>query len=190
MAAVTSAILLAGLATQGALAAGLTASLGTAFLTAGLAGGAAGYFGAKELTGGKDYLGDLIPGSTKGNDMPDAPAPPPAIDVESEGIRKAGMRTNARTEQLQKLYATRGTRAEDATLGGYRQTLGQEDIMGGGGSAPKPAPPPAQVSYKKEVSSEAVKRGDNRKALGSMYLQRRTGTPSAGGFGGQKSTLG
>jgi hypothetical protein len=57
---------------------------------------------------------------------PPKPVAPPsmaAIDAESEGIRRTAMAKQGRTEQLQRLYATRGTRAEDATLGGYRQTL-------------------------------------------------------------------
>lgn len=63
--------------------------------------------------------------------------------------------------------------------------------MGGGGGGGQPAATPApQTSYKKEVSSQAARSGDNRRALGSMYLQRRTGTPITGGFGGTKQTLG
>ncbi len=66
-------------------------------------------------------------------------------------------------------------------------------MNGGGGATQQPIQPTqvsAQQSYKKEVSSQQTVSGSNRKALGSMYLQSRKATPSAGGFGGQKPTLG
>lgn len=103
---------------------GGTATMFGAVAAGAAIGGGVGYGAQKAVFGDKDYLGDLIPGSFKSPDMPEPTAPPPTIDIESEGIRKSAMKNISRTEQLQKLYATRGTRAEDATLGGYRQTLG------------------------------------------------------------------
>jgi hypothetical protein len=67
-------------------------------------------------------------------------------------------------------------------------------MNGGGGATQQPIQPTqvsAQQSYKKEVSSMQTVSGSNRKALGSVYLQRRKGIESiGGGFGGQKQTLG
>lgn len=60
----------------------------------------------------------------------------------------------------------------------------------GGGSAPKTPKPVVPVSYRKEAGREGIKSGSNRRALGSQYLQSRKSTPSGGGFGGTKQTLG
>jgi hypothetical protein len=95
-----------------------TAILGAVALGVGVASGA---------FGGKDYLGDLIPGSTKDR-MPDAPKPPdPIAQAESEGIRQGETNRLARKRTVGQLYLTRGQQrsgAEDATLGGIKQQLG------------------------------------------------------------------
>ena len=61
--------------------------------------------------------------------------------------------------------------------------------MGGGEKAPKPAPPPARVDYKKEAPRTDAKSGKKRRPAG-LYGASRSRQGMGGGFGGQAKTLG
>lgn len=129
MGAITSTI--AGIAAYAASASvvaaetvGLTGSLVTA---AGYAGAGAAYAGmAYGAYSGYDALMDGGSQSYDGltiSEMPEAPEVEAGTSEGDEGIRKGSMLRSVKDKQTA-LYMTRGTRADDVTLGGYRQTLG------------------------------------------------------------------
>lgn len=93
-------------------------------ITSTIAAGVAMTLASAATVGYTAYEGIKAIGDWLKPDVPKAPLPQPALSVESEGIRRAAMKEESRTQQLQKLYATRGNRVEDTMLGGYRQTLG------------------------------------------------------------------
>jgi len=63
--------------------------------------------------------------------------------------------------------------------------------IAGGGSKPKAAKAPVRVSRRVEEQRKQASSGGGKKSLGFGFLQSRKRTPTgAGGFGGQKPTLG
>lgn len=69
------------------------------------------------------YMAGMDPYGIK-PDIPDPPEPEARVDKGDEGIRRGAV-TRESTKRLQsQLLRTRGSRADDATLGGYMQTLG------------------------------------------------------------------
>ena len=125
---VTSTVLAAGLATQLGLAAGIT-SLGASFFTAGLVGGAAGYFAGgalnKKMFGSSDIgapLSALKDWMTP--DIPEVSTPEAPIVQGQEGIRRGEQKRLSDRRQTAYLLTKGQSRAEDMTLGGYRSTLG------------------------------------------------------------------
>lgn len=137
MPAVTTSVLVAGLATQAGVAAGL--SLGASFYTVGLAAGAAGYYGVNKAIRGKDYLGDLIPGRNPLKpkmpempkmefnfpEMPEMPTmadAPPQLSAGDEGTYDGSLARNNLKQKRSALLKTQGSRGT-ATLGGNKVTL-------------------------------------------------------------------
>jgi len=61
----------------------------------------------------------------------------------------------------------------------------------GGGSAPKPAAAPVRVSQRPDQTKKTGRKVEDRRSLGSQFLQTRKRLPTGGGgFGGQNLTLG
>ena len=58
----------------------------------------------------------------------------------------------------------------------------------GGGKAPKPAPPPVRVDYKKEAPRGDTAKRKKKRPMG-LYGASRS-KQQGGGFGGQAQTLG
>jgi hypothetical protein len=57
-------------------------------------------------------------------EIPEQPKPEAPVEAGDEGIRKGSMLRESKKRALGQLYLTRGQqRADDMTLGGYRQTL-------------------------------------------------------------------
>ena len=107
-------------ASYGSLAA---TALGASSATAGVVGGVAAYGTAAAAYGAVAY------GAYAGmaSAMPDAPATPkPEAQVQKgeEGIRRGETARAERKRELGALYLTRGSRANDSTLGAYTQALG------------------------------------------------------------------
>lgn len=125
MAAVTSAIVATSLAASMAGSAAAAIGAGGLLTSAMVLGaGAAGAYGGYKAG---DYLshnlGDWIPGTLK-TKTPEEATPPVPVSAGEEGIRRGSMIRETNKRALTSLYLTQGqTRAEDATLGGYRKTL-------------------------------------------------------------------
>ncbi len=102
---------------------GLAGAIGSGVAYTGASAGVstlAGYAGAAAIYGGLAYgaYGAMTP------DIPGAPKPPAEVQKGTEGIRRGDLQRESKKRELGALYLTRGSRADDATLGGYTKSLG------------------------------------------------------------------
>lgn len=98
-------------------------AMGASSATAGVVGGVAGYGTAAAAYGTLAY-GVMSAYDAMTPTLPGMPKPEAQVQKGEEGIRRGETARAERKREVGALYLTRGSRANDSTLGGYTTSLG------------------------------------------------------------------